>query len=52
MARYGSPELERLRLALVEATRDLIVRAPLTDEEFQRAAWWVRRVDHEAEQSR
>jgi hypothetical protein len=44
---YSSPDLLQLRLALIEATRDRIVRAPLTDEEFQRAAWWVRQVNHE-----
>ena len=50
VARYCSPALEQLRLALVEATCDLIVRARLTDEEFQRAAWWVSRVDHQVKQ--
>jgi hypothetical protein len=44
VVRCASPELEDLRAALAEAVQHLIVRARLTDEEFQRAAWWIRRV--------
>jgi len=36
--------LKRTRDALIDTTRHLLARAPVTDEEWQRAMWWVRKV--------
>jgi hypothetical protein len=36
-----APELKRVNAALMKATSHLIARAPLTDEERQRAEWWI-----------
>jgi hypothetical protein len=43
--------LGRLLGALAAATRHLIERAPLTDEEFQRAEWWIRRVGRDVQRN-
>jgi hypothetical protein len=39
--RCESPELDRVRAALIEATRSCIERAALSDEEVQKARWWI-----------
>ncbi len=39
--------LDRIRAALVVASRHLIARSQLTDEEFQRAEWWIRRINND-----
>ena len=44
-----SPELESVRAALAAATRSCIERSPLTDEEIQRAQWWIRQRGHQAQ---
>ncbi len=36
-----SPGLEEIRRALIKATRQCIERLPLTDEEIQKARWWI-----------
>lgn len=50
--RCHCPELDALQLELVEATRPLIARSPLADEEWQRAEWWIDRVSPDAEADR
>jgi hypothetical protein len=40
----SSPAVDELRAALLQAVHPLITRVRLTDEEFQRAAWWIRQV--------
>jgi hypothetical protein len=35
------PPLKRMIRHLVDATRHLVARSPITDEEWQRAAWWI-----------
>ncbi len=39
-----APELKRVNAALMKATSHLIARASLTDEERQRAKWWIGQV--------
>src|SRR5262249_46306721 len=41
--RCASPELDNLRDRLTRATRPLVARQPLADEEIQRACWWIDR---------
>jgi hypothetical protein len=36
-----SPALARIRSALITATRQCLEKSPLTDEEIQRAYWWI-----------
>jgi hypothetical protein len=43
----SSPPLTRIAHALMTATRHLIARAPLADEEFQKAEWWIRIIGKE-----
>jgi hypothetical protein len=40
----SSPAVDELRGALLQAVHPLITRVRMTDEEFQRAAWWIRQV--------
>ena len=55
--RCVSPALDDLRARLVRATRPLVTRQPLADEEVQRAFWWIDRqserpVEHRAQLDR
>jgi hypothetical protein len=47
--RCDSPGLNQARAALIEATRPCIERYPLTDEEIQRAKWWIEQRGHRAQ---
>jgi hypothetical protein len=38
-----SPELDSLRLTMTRATHSLTERISLSDEEFKRAEWWIRK---------
>lgn len=39
--RCHSPELDELRMSLINTTRRLLVRSVLADEEWQHAEWWI-----------
>jgi len=47
VVKCGEIGLAALRSTLVEATRHLIARLPLADEEFQKAEWWIRHVGND-----
>lgn len=47
VVRIQSPALEEIKVKVQEATHPYIVRYPIADEEWQRAAWWIREKDGE-----
>lgn len=42
--RCSSPDLLAVRREIIEATRPLVHRTPVCDEEWQRCYWWIRQI--------